>query len=246
MKVIAINSSRRNKNTYSLIMQVKKILEKYQIQMEIINLHDFKLNYCLGCENCIINNHCPINDDYQKIIDKIIKADGVIFSSPVYLKNVSGILKVLFDRSCSLYHRPIFYKKPSLVIATTKGSGLKNTLAYLKSISTQLGFIYCGKIGRSIFTMKNNIKEKEVKKFINYLKSDSSIHQPSLNEIINLNIQKVLSKCSIKLDHQYWNDKNWYHMDYYYPCKISFLKKLIGKIIYSLLSMIIIKNKFNN
>jgi multimeric flavodoxin WrbA len=49
-KVIAINSSRRKKNTYGILQKLKEDFSKRNIDVEIINLFDHEIKECLGCE----------------------------------------------------------------------------------------------------------------------------------------------------------------------------------------------------
>lgn len=243
MKVLAINSSRRKGNTYRILLQIKNILGQNDIQLDIINLHDYKVKSCVGCENCLINDKCNLQDDINLIADKIIAYDGIILSSPVYLRSISGILKVFVDRTCSWYHRPVLYGKPILVVSTTKGSGLKYTLKYLEDIGIQWGMLPSGLIGRSIININKPVSYKECKKFIKNLKIAREKHRPQLRLIINFNIQKVLSTQLAGLDLQYWAKMNWNNQDYFYKCKINIVKRVIGRSVFTLLNMVMKKNK---
>lgn len=62
-KIIAINSSKRKMNTYGVIEQVKKILNNNDINVEIINLFDYDIKSCLGCENCLIPGFPPTHNE---------------------------------------------------------------------------------------------------------------------------------------------------------------------------------------
>ena len=121
LNVIAINSSNRKMNTYDLIIQVKEILKNNNINVEIINLFDYDIKACIGCEHCLVKGGCVLTDQAEGIMEKIKLSDGIILTSPVYMENVSGMLKTFFDRSCRWFHRPEIYGKPVLVISTTKG-----------------------------------------------------------------------------------------------------------------------------
>jgi hypothetical protein len=52
--VLAINSSRRKMNTYGILEELKNILEQKQINVDIINLFDFNIKECVGCELCLM------------------------------------------------------------------------------------------------------------------------------------------------------------------------------------------------
>jgi multimeric flavodoxin WrbA len=112
-KVIAINSSRRKKNTYNILQQIKARLTE-DIQVDIINLSDYQIKECVGCENCIRKGTCHINDDAEALMRKLTEYDGIIIGTPIYMNNISGTLKVFVDRTCRWLHRPELVAKPIL------------------------------------------------------------------------------------------------------------------------------------
>jgi multimeric flavodoxin WrbA len=215
-------------NTYGIILQVKEILNNHNINVEIINLFDYNIKPCIGCENCLIKGQCVVKDDVSLIMDKIKLSDGVILTSPVYMENVSGNLKIFLDRTCSWFHRPEIYGKPILVISTTKGSGLKPTLKYLERVVVQWGGYNAGQLGRDIRTISNKIKESDVKDFLKYIKLDKKYYRPSLDALIHFQVQKVLAKKVGYLDSEYWIEKNWNSEIYYFECRVNFIKGLIA------------------
>ncbi|MGK0466103.1 flavodoxin family protein, partial [Clostridium sp.] len=192
LKVLAINSSNRKMNTYDLISEVSEILKSYNIDIEIINLFDYDIKACIGCEHCLVKGGCVLDDQVENIMDKIIYSDGLILTSPVYMENVSGKLKTFVDRTCRWFHRPQIYGKPILVISTTKGSGLNSTLKYLQRVVVQWGGFNTGKIGRNIRTINNKISQSECENFIRHLSMSNGNYKPSLNSLINFQVQKVL------------------------------------------------------
>lgn len=92
-QVIALLGSKRKKNTYRLLMEMQPILEKYQIQLRIIELYKENIQPCLGCEQCILRGNCVLQDDTPHIMQQLMEADGIILASPVYLQQVSGQIK---------------------------------------------------------------------------------------------------------------------------------------------------------
>lgn len=241
LKVVAITSSKRKMNTFNVVSQVKEILKKNNIEVEIINLFDYKIDTCIGCECCILKGECVLRDDTEKLMEKLIQCDGIILSSPVYLKAVSGKLKTFVDRTCAWFHRPVLYDKPLLVISTTKGSGLKSTLKYMESVGIQWGTINAGAVGRNIMSINKKVKEKECEKFIKYIKTDKHEYKPSLESILNFQMQKVLSRNKISIDKEYWDKKNWDKSQYYFNCKINPFKRAVGSSTFKILNKIINK-----
>lgn len=228
LRVVAINSSNRKMNTFGVISQVKEILKHNNIEVEIINLFDYDIKVCVGCENCLIKGGCILTDQTLYIMDKLKSCDGIILTSPVYMENVSGKLKTFIDRTCSWFHRPEIYGKPVLVIATTKGSGLKSTLKYLERVVIQWGGFNVGKIGRSIRTIDNKIEQKECDSFIGHLKMKKVEYKPSINALINFQVQKVLAYKMMGLDGRYFKEKEWNSKAYYFSCNINIFKRLIS------------------
>lgn len=234
-KVVAINSSRRKKNTYGIIESIGQGLQKEDIEVEIIHLFDYQVEDCRGCERCLREGNCIIDDDMENLMDKLINADGLIISSPVYMGTVSGRLKTFLDRTCVWFHRPQLVGKPALTVATTAGSGLKSTLKYLEKVSIEWGMQPTEKIGRSAVTMQKPIQEKEYQDFINHLYMDQEEYRPTLKQLISYQVQKVLALKLLKIDRDYWQEKGWASSLFYFDGSISIFKKIFAGAFYKML-----------
>ena len=92
----------------------------------------------------------------------------------------------------------------------------------------QWGGFNAGKIGRTIRTIDNKITESECKNFIEHLNMKKENYKPSLNALINFQVQKVLAYKLISLDVEYWEGKGWNVDVYYFKCRINIFKKLIA------------------
>lgn len=67
---------------------------------EKINISKKKIDYCKGCYYCQKSNgECIIKDDMAEILQKIIDADVLVLSSPVYFYSIDAQLKALIDRT---------------------------------------------------------------------------------------------------------------------------------------------------
>jgi hypothetical protein len=53
---------------------------------EIVRLNDYQVSTCQGCERSLDRGEelCPLKDDRDVLIGKMLEADGVVFASPVY------------------------------------------------------------------------------------------------------------------------------------------------------------------
>ena len=113
MKVITLQGSARKKgNTAKVLGWVEEELTRLGHDVESIYLHSKTLNGCMGCAKCKETpDHvgCVQKDDIPEILGKLIKADLVVFSSPLYFWGVTAQLKAVIDRTYSLYthyHEP--------------------------------------------------------------------------------------------------------------------------------------------
>ena len=101
-------------------------LERYgDVRGEIVVLSDFHLGVCRGCKAC--TNHgeerCPLRDDRDELIEKMMSSDGVVFASPNYSFQVSAIMKIFsIDwHSCSIV--PASTAGPSAPSSSRRSAG---------------------------------------------------------------------------------------------------------------------------
>jgi multimeric flavodoxin WrbA len=183
-KVIAINSSRRKQNAYGILQKLKVDLGQRNIEVDIVNLFDYEIKDCLGCEQCLRGRCCAQKDDAKLLMDKLKECDGIILSTPIYMGGVSGKLKVFIDRNCKWFHRPELVGKPVLFVATTAASGLKETVKFLEKTAVQWGAFPTGSIGRTINNLNNTIKPNDCDNFINHLFMEKHKYNPRVNQLI--------------------------------------------------------------
>lgn len=85
-------------------MPAKKFLQNLQtmgnVEYEMVRLSEYNIGTCRGCRICFDKGEefCPHKDDRDKLIEKMKDSDGVIFASPNYSFQVSGLMKVFLDR----------------------------------------------------------------------------------------------------------------------------------------------------
>ena len=114
MKVLAImGSPKKRGNTYELTRKVEENMKLLgAVEFEYVFLKDLNLESCLGCGICFDKGEelCPLKDERPILEEKMQTADGVIFTSPNYVFNVSGLMKNFIDRFAYVCHRPRFFK----------------------------------------------------------------------------------------------------------------------------------------
>ncbi|MFH1339496.1 MAG: flavodoxin family protein, partial [Candidatus Omnitrophota bacterium] len=109
MKILVVSSSPRKEKSQTFLL-AKEVLkgckdEAEAPKSEIIHLCDYRIEFCQHYEEChrkILN--CPIEDDADMILKKMLEADGIILASPNYINQVTASMKALFDRSSHFIH----------------------------------------------------------------------------------------------------------------------------------------------
>ena len=125
MKIVGIQSSPRGKNstTLKLLDAALKGAAEDGAEVELIDVAKLKIQYCNACNSCHETGVCTIQkDDFNAVLQKLLAADGIIWSSPNYINNITAQLKTLFDRCPLVIHEQLFDGKYSLSL-TTAGSG---------------------------------------------------------------------------------------------------------------------------
>lgn len=101
MNVLAISSSpRQNGNSCLLAEAALRGVREVGHATELVYLDDYLKSFLRDCRLCRdAQGLCTINDGFATLLhDKFLKADAVIFATPLYWYGISGQLKTFFDR----------------------------------------------------------------------------------------------------------------------------------------------------
>ncbi len=148
MNILAINGSPRTirSTTRRLAQLVLDGAAGAGAEIEMIDLCDLRVTPCTACDACSLNGICVNDDDVPSLTGRMKQADGIIFASPVYIDNVSGQMKVFFDRLADAIHYQILPGKYGCSVATTHTSGGDEVVAYQNHVLNYLGVIAVGGI----------------------------------------------------------------------------------------------------
>ena len=152
MKIVGIQSSPRGKqsNTLKLLDAALNGALEVGAEVEAIDVTKLNIKYCTACDSCHETGVCSIKDDFNVVLEKLLAADGLIWSSPNYIKNVTAQLKKLFDRSPLIVHEQLFDGKYGFSL-TTAGSGeVDFVLEIMNNYMINCGGIIIGGVGCSI------------------------------------------------------------------------------------------------
>ncbi len=149
MKILAIHGSPRTirSTTRRLAGFVLEGAADTGADTEMIDLADYHIIPCTACEACTLNGICVNDDDFPALVARMREADALVFGSPVYIDNVTGQMKVFFDRLADAIHYQILFGKHGCSVATTAESGGDEVIAYLNHVLNYLGVMSVGGIG---------------------------------------------------------------------------------------------------
>ncbi|WP_333648873.1 flavodoxin family protein [Lacrimispora sp.] len=104
MKVLVINGSPKGDSSNTMHLTRAFLKGAGWTDAEIIHVAKADIKGCLGCFSCWNKTPgaCVIHDDMTEILAKIIDADVIIWSFPLYYFSVPGSLKNLIDRQLPL------------------------------------------------------------------------------------------------------------------------------------------------
>ncbi|HOO70544.1 MAG TPA: flavodoxin family protein [Spirochaetota bacterium] len=242
MKVTAFIGTATKKHTcYAVERFLQNLQSMGDVDCEIVRLSECDIGICQGCKLCLDRGEelCRFRDDRDMLIEKLERSDGVVFASPNYSFNVSGIMKVFLDRLAFLFHRPRFFGKTFTGIVVEGIYGGKEIVKYFDFIGNGFGFnVVSGVCVRSLEPMGEKDKmnfdaaiDRLSKKFyLQLVKKEFPV--PSLFRVMifrwaRSGIKRMLNE-DFK-DYRYYRDKGWFESDYYYPVKLNPFKKLAGR-----------------
>ncbi len=115
MQITAINGSPRGAkgNTHVLVEHFLKGAADEGATCREVFLHQCLIEECRDCLGCWLKTpgKCVIEDDMNDLIDEFMASDIVVFATPVYVDNVTGLMKIFLDRLIPIVE-PLFEKDP--------------------------------------------------------------------------------------------------------------------------------------
>ncbi len=144
MKIVAVNgSARKNWNTHILLNKALEGAKSAGAETELINLYDLAYKGCTGCLSCKVKGgkslgHCIVNDDLKPVLDEIDKSDGFILGSPIYLGDITAMMRAFWERLIFQYLNYDDYAKPFL--SGTKKTAFIYTMNAPEYIFDKIGY----------------------------------------------------------------------------------------------------------
>jgi multimeric flavodoxin WrbA len=258
MKILAmIGSYRKNGNTSQVVGLVCEALQAEAaragapLEIETLYLGHLDIGACRGCRACFDRGEdkCPLKDDLLAVKAKMKAADGILVATPVYVDDVSGIIKTWIDRLAHVCHRPEFAGKSTYLLATVGSSPTSHTLGTLRLALSTWGFHIIGKAGfkAGALLKPDEMKashaaqaEKTARQIYNAL-AERQWARPSFMSLFMFKIQQRAWQRTAQrdtLDYAYWSGQGWTDpaRDFYIPHEASWLKVFFARLAGSLIA----------
>ena len=134
MKILTILGSPRRRGNTAAVLGMFEQQASARHQVERINLTDYTVNGCLGCDACqrkLDEPGCRQHDDALTIFERMKAADLIVYASPVYAWSISAQLKALFDRHYCLVkwnagEKALLAGRRAMLLVTCGGSANEN------------------------------------------------------------------------------------------------------------------------
>lgn len=111
-KILAIYGSPRLKgNTAALLDHAAQGAMDGGAEVEKIMLCKLKMSPCLEIYGCKETGSCVIQDDFQKVQERLLSCKGLMLASPIFFYTVTAQTKILMDRCQSLWVKKYWIDK---------------------------------------------------------------------------------------------------------------------------------------
>jgi multimeric flavodoxin WrbA len=242
MKVtVILGSPHKGGVTYRASRLFLDHLESFgNVECEILYLSDYDIGVCRGCKTCFARGeeHCPLADDRDAIIEKMEASDGVVFAAPNYSFQVAATMKIFLDRLGFLFHRPRMHGKTCTSISCFGIYGGQKLTTYLDFVGGALGFnVVKGSAVRTLEPMSekalakmDRALAKQARAFHLKLTGDS-YPVPTFLQLMVFRAGRSGIKAHLdgrSRDFTYYRDRGWFESDYFYPTRLGPLKKVAG------------------
>jgi multimeric flavodoxin WrbA len=212
--ILGISASGRKDGVTS--EAVRALLEATGVEYEYVTLAGKRIGGCIGCTLCASDNTCKVQDDWNAIGEKMLKADAIVFGAPNYFGRMNALGHACWERTFSFRHRELFNLAGKLgVIVSTDYEGsnfvkpeiedfmLRNKIAIVESLQVQ-GYSQCYTCGYGQNCGVGNVVRKHG--FLDEIKpeqlpphfteqSESLFHAARIGKILGSILKNRLKSC---------------------------------------------------
>jgi multimeric flavodoxin WrbA len=153
-RVVGINGGpRKNWNTARLLEEALGGAARTGAETALFHLYDLDFKGCVSCFHCktkenYLKGRCARKDGLSPVLDLIEESSGLIMASPIYLGDVTGLLRCFFERYVFIHlaydqeNPSVLEKGPSIGLIYTMNIPLEGVgpMGYQTMFNSHLGF----------------------------------------------------------------------------------------------------------
>jgi multimeric flavodoxin WrbA len=159
MKITTILGSPRKRGNTAAVLRRFENLVPTPHQVERINITDYTVKGCLGCDMCqkkLDEPGCAQKDDAVAILNRLIASDVVVYATPLYVWDFSAQMKALLDRHYCLVKwkekgSPSLLEGRRVALLVTCGSSVENNADVIQVVfDREADYAGCTVVGKFI------------------------------------------------------------------------------------------------
>ena len=223
MKIVVINGQNHHGSTWKIGNILVDKISGDNVIKEFFLPRDLN-HFCCGCYSCVeARDKCPYWADKEPIMNAMLEAELLIFTSPNYCMMPSAPMKAFLDFFFTnwMIHKPYkeMFLKKAVVISSTAGKGAKKTCSLIANNLTNWGIPKVMKYGIAVNAMnwemvpeKKKAKiEKDMNKLARKISRDKHVR-------IGIKTRLLFKFCALmqkadwgasKSEKQYWIEQGW-------------------------------------
>ena len=147
-KILIMNGAgRSNGSTAAMIRAFTEAAQTNGNEIREFKLQQMNIHGCLDCQGCARKprrsaNPCVQQDDMEQVYDSFVWADVIVFATPTYFWDISGVLKTAVDR---LYAFPRNWgneaiRKEYVLLMTSGGSSIDHMMDWAQNFERWMGW----------------------------------------------------------------------------------------------------------
>lgn len=104
-KIILITgSARKDSNSIAMADSFEVAAKEKGLEIKRIDATKLEIGVCHACNTCYsVGRACTFNDDFNKIADDLLNADGIVVACPIYWYTFPAKVKALIDKFYAFY-----------------------------------------------------------------------------------------------------------------------------------------------
>lgn len=150
MKILTILGSPRPRGNTAAVLACFEALMRAEHPVERINIVDYEIRGCLGCDGCqevLDRPGCVQEDGLQEVMPRILAADLVVYAAPVYVWAFPAQMKALLDRHYCLTKYDaglaLLRSKRVMLLATCGGDAAGNFDLMQQMFAREADYLEC-------------------------------------------------------------------------------------------------------